>query len=656
MPRLPDVTDYGARPSLRSNRVDVVHDGSAVAESVAAAAERFATIYNDKKQKDSRLEYALAKNELTQLDIAQRQGLKERTDWEAFDEDYTSGFNTGRDEVFSKYSRLSGSDRALLAAESDLIRERGRVYAADTARGIEVDQGRTRVQEDLEAALGAIQIAPPEQQTQLMLDTLEMVTAATEGKTAYFTEQEALSLIQGFVAKTAVDSLENMDKADMIAEIELSLAHRKARGALTREDIAEGKGSNSIADFLHANTLEKMLEDAKEEHKNTNQYGAVFGIIDTVQADNPGTSAEALEAQRKQALSMLDKNAEDYGEVRNILEQELTQAQNRATAIQTRRENESALELTNWIDETVAADPESPPTIGTLKQMPIWTKLSPQGKKAAEDYVRLRAEGHEYALADDDDFILEWVQLSPDEQIAKMPEFDSFTIKSRLTRDTWEGLLTEARQRRDAKERPGPANIWRGDAQDEVLANMLVGEDGLFRRVPTPGSPDDARYKRIDAAVNRALTQESLKRYREDGNGQLYPEDVERITGEILSREIYIRDGWFSDPRRSVYADVIRFDLVPDGRGGQRAINIELEDEAQKAFIPYDEWKNELSDLPAPSGTGFLTVEQMLRNMSDTPDNVSRKDLEEAYFYLNALPEEQGLEYARRRMKGEAGL
>lgn len=656
MPRLPDVTDYGARPSLRSNRVDPVHDSSGVAESVAAAAERFATLYGQKKEKDSRLDYALAKNELTQLDIKKRQELKERTDWEKFDEDYTGGFNEGRDEILGKYTRMSAADRALLSAESDLIRERGRVYAADTARGLEITEGRTRVQEDLDFALEAIQIAPPEQQTQMMLDALETVTAATQGRTAYFSEEEALALIQGFVAKASVDSLENMDKADMIAEIELSLAHRNARGAMTREDIAKGEGSGSIADFLHANTLEKMLEDAKEEHKNKTQYGAVFGIIDKVEADNPGTSADAFEEQRKQALAMLDPKDEDYGEKRNILEQELAQRQNRKAGLQAQRESETALELTNWIDEQIASDPENPPTIGQLKQMPIWTKLSPQGKIAAEKYVNARAEGHEYALADDDDFILEWVQKSPEDQIAMMPKFDSLEIKSRLTRDTWEGLLSEARQRKDASERPGPANIWRGDAQDEVLANMLVGEDGLFRRVPTPGSPDDARYKRIDAAVNRALTQESIKRYKEDGNGQLYPEDVERITGEILSREIYIRRGFFEDPRRTVYADVIRFDLVPDGNGGQRAINIELEDEAQKAFIPYEEWKNNLSDIPAPSGQGFLTVEQMLRNYADDPAGVSRKDLEEAYFYLNALPEQDGLEYARRRIQGEAGL
>ena len=648
--------DYGARPSLRSNRVDPVHDSSGVAESVAAATEKFAAIYGQKKEKDSRLDYALAKNELTKLDIQKRQELKERTDWEKFDEDYTNGYNDGRDEIMSKYTRLSPADRALLSAESDVIRERGRVYAADTARGLEIGQGRTQVKEQLDFALEAIQIAPPEQQTQLMLDALETVTAATQGRTAYFSEEEALSLIQGFVAKASVDSLENMDKADMIAEIELSLAHRKARGAMTREDIAAGKGSGSIADFLHANVLEEMLDDAKEEHKNKTQYGAVFGIIDVVEADNPGTSADAFEAQREQALAMLDPNDEDYGEKRNILEQELAQRQNRKAGLQAQRESETALELTNWIDETIASDPENPPTIGDLKQMPIWTKLSPQGKKAAEDYVRLRAEGHEYALADDDDFLLKWVQMSPEDQIAMMPKFESFEIKSRLTRDTWEGLLSEARARKDASERPGPANIWRGDAQDEVLANMLVGEEGLFRRVPTPGSPDDKRYKRIDGAVNRALTAESMRRYRETGNGQLYPEDIERITGEILSREIFIRQGWFTDDTRTVMADVIRFDLVPDGRGGQRAINIELEDEAEKAFVPYDQWKEELSDKPSPTGTGFITVEQMLRNFSDNPDGVSKKDLEEAYFYLNALPEEQGLEYARRRMQGEAGL
>ena len=43
--------DFGARPSLRSNRVDPVHpEGVEIAESVAQAAGTFAKIYGEKQQ------------------------------------------------------------------------------------------------------------------------------------------------------------------------------------------------------------------------------------------------------------------------------------------------------------------------------------------------------------------------------------------------------------------------------------------------------------------------------------------------------------------------------------------------------------------------------------------------------------------------------
>jgi hypothetical protein len=65
MPRLPDVTDFGARPSLRTDRIDPVYpEGVEVAEAISNAALAFAEAYGQQQQKDSRIKYALAKNEI----------------------------------------------------------------------------------------------------------------------------------------------------------------------------------------------------------------------------------------------------------------------------------------------------------------------------------------------------------------------------------------------------------------------------------------------------------------------------------------------------------------------------------------------------------------------------------------------------------------
>lgn len=655
MPRLPDVMDYGARPSLRSNRVDPVHeDGVALAESVANAAQAFAQHLGEKKEKDSRLQYALAKNEIIALDIQQRDALNERDDWEAFDNDYTNGFNTGRDEILNRY-RLSPSDLALLQSESDLIREKGRVSTGAFARNLEVDQGRARISAQLDIALEQIQLEDAPRKNAMMLQALETINAAIDE--GWYTDEEGETLLQGFVSKAALSSLEAMESEDMINEIELSLAHRAARpDAITREQAANNEGSGSIADFLHTDVLKKMLRAAEEDHKNSTQYKTVYDIIDFVTGQVTGTEAADIKERERMALAMLDRSDPEYGEIRQRLLTELTQRNNRDMNNQARADAEMAQDVTDWIDNRVATDPENPPTVGDLRTMPIWSRLSPQSKTALEAYAQQVVEGDGYAIADDDELELQWRMMSPQEKIAELPNLNNATYKSRLTRATHDLWLKEAETHRDSAERPGTLKIWRGDTQDEVLQNMLVGEEGLFRRVPTPGSRDDARYRRIDAAVNRALTEESLRRVADGGTGEILPTDVQEITARVISQEVFIRRGWFDEDLRTVQADVVRFDIARDPQGDDIAINIELEDEAKSAYIPYESWAQEISDVPNPAGEGNLTIEQMLRNFSDDPDDVDIDDLEEAYFYLTALPEKTGLEYARRRIQGEAGL
>jgi hypothetical protein len=652
---------FGARPSLRSGRIDQVRpDGVEIAESVAQAAGTFAKLYGEKKQKDSRLHYALAKNEIMALDLAQREGLKDRTDFDAFDEDYSTGFNTGRDEIMGRYgAKLSGTDSALLGSESDLIREKGRVAAGNLARGMEIDQGRADIELSLDVAAEAIQLEGPENQNALMLQALETVNAATEGETAWFTKQEGETLIQAFVVKTAVNSLEKMDKADMIAEIELSLAHREARGAITRDDIANEKGSGSIADFLHASVLEDMLEKGKEEHKNATQYEAVYGIIDAVTADFPGTTSDDLNARDKAAYAMLDPKDPEYGELKKLLQTELGMRNNRDSNRAAQADAEQARDVTNWIDEQVAAG--ETPTLGDLRTMPIWTELSPDSKVRLEAYAKGRSEGHEFALSDDSDFEHEWRMYSAKQKIEQLQFMDSATYKSRITRATRDSWMAEANALKKSAEAPGTLKIWRGDSQDEVLQNMLVGENKLFPRAypPSSTSVQAKRYQRIDAAVNKAITEESVRRAAEGGTGEIFAVDIETITSEILRREVFIREGLWGEigDRRTIEAEIVRFDALRDASGKVVAArNIEFEPEALEAYIPIDQWRDDISTVPRPGSEGNKTWEEALRSYSSDPDGVSDKTLEEAYFYLNALPEETGWEYARRRIRGEDGV
>ena len=649
MPRLPDEMSFGVRQSLRSNRVDQVYeDGVAIAESVATASQKVAELYGQKKAKDDRLNYALAKNEIVGLDIAERENLKERQDWEKFDEDYTKGFNTGRDNIFGRY-RLSNSDRALLQAESDLIREKGRVHAGDLSHGVKVDWSRARISEQLDAATEAVQVETPENQNNLMLQAMETISAAEEK--GYFTEQEAVNLRQGFVSKTAVSSLNNMEPADRIAEIELSLAHRKARGPITPEDIQGNGGTGSIADFLHKDVLTKMLRESKEEDKQSTQYNEIFAIVDEVAQEYQTTDSEGIKSRREMALSMLDKNDPDYGEKRVKLIAQLKSRNAEDAMLESMTVEENTQKLTNMIDEAYSGDNPEGFDLGKLRTNAVWSKLSPQAQATLEKYVDLRASGREFALSDDTDLEYKLRSMTPEEIVAEIPKFDTAEYKTKLTRSTWESFLGYAQATRDAKKSTQAPNLYKGDPQDEILDNMLVGDQGLFKRVPLPGSKDHERYRRIDAAVDRALKAESVRRLKESGDGRIYPTEIEKITAEVISQQVFIRKGWFDDPLETVEADVIRMDVDPV-TGRKTPVFTE---DAKEAYIPYERWQHEISDVPNPTGTGYLTTEEMLKNLAPN-QSLSKKDLEEAYFYLNALPEPINMDYARRRLRGEKGL
>jgi hypothetical protein len=417
-----------------------------------------------------------------------------------------------------------------------------------------------------------------------------------------------------------------------------------------------GEGSNSVADFLHSNDLKDMLEKGKDEHKNATQYETIYDIIDEVDAEIPGLEAADIAARNKLALSKLDKSDPDYGELRKRLETELTQKTNRDLNNKARAHSEAGLEVTNWVDEQVALaagdDDVEIPTVGTLRQMEIWQELSPQGKLYLEKYIQQRADGHEFALTNDSEFEHWWRMLSPEEKIEQLPLMDSAEFKTRLTRGQRDAWMREAEAHQTTKARPGTLKLWRGDTQDEVLRNVLVGETGLFPRsyAPSDVSPKAKRYLRIDAAVNKALTEESMRRIYDGGTGELMPDDIYRITSEIASREVMVREGTWgrTSDRRTIEAELLRID--------KRTGEIIFEAAAEEAYVPIEQWRATVSDVEHPTEDRNKTVEELLRSYSGDPEGVSDSDLEEAYFYLNALPENVGKDYARRRIRGEDGL
>ena len=258
--------------------------------------------------------------------------------------------------------------------------------------------------------------------------------------------------------------------------------------------------------------------------------------------------------------------------------------------------------------------------------------------------------------------------MSPAEKVEyfESDDFNSYVTKGRVTRATWDSMQVEATAHRDQRSTPRRPDIYTGDTAQRVLDDMMIGENKLFPRTYPPSStlPAARAQRRIYAAVDRALVNESTRRYYEDGSGYLSPQDIRQITSEILGQEVMIRESalfvdWWRTDRRTIEADVIRFDVVEVG-GEPRATNIVLEPAAVEAYIPIDTWRSNPSGAPRmnvqPGQSQYLTMEEYLRNLAPAGSDPSDEDLEEAYFYLNALPELDGIDYATRRLAGEAGL
>lgn len=607
--------DYGSRPSLRSNRVDPVYkDGVEIAESVARATQQFATMYGEKKEKDSRLQYALAKNELIALDIGQREGLAGRTDWEQFDEDYTTGFNTGRDEIIARYNRLSPSDSALLQSESEVIRERGRVYTADEARRLEIDQGRANINAQLDSALELIQVAPPEQQNELMLQALETISAASDpdGKTPWYTAEEAENMLQGFVSRAAVGSLEAMDAEERIAELELSLAHREARGAIDREDIEEGRGSGSIADFLHSNVAQQMLDEATKENEVENELAAAYAIVDAAEAENPDDPAAIMRAIREASRGAepgVRARAEQIGRQRGS---DIRTARNETRT-------ELMISLGGRMQQGMRFNDIPPAQLASL---------TPQHVSTLRAYDAMIEEGRMFANStnwhrpvynEDGELVVPsysaWADMTPEQKAAVDLEHPSWYVN--FEQGIWKQMADEQQAIRDGRSSGSSAN--RVQTNDQILLDVWAGEIGL----PRTGRSDDE--EQMYQIMRSRVADEIDRVQREEYEGREAPYARRKeIVRQILAENVWQRDAGL---RGFIY-----------GRDSTDPIAIaEMDpDDFDKAYVPINQWRNLPTYIeigPNRERVDMTWEERLIRHADLHLDGTipNQKDLENAY-------------------------
>lgn len=635
MARLPTVLDYGARPSMRSTRVDLPDEsGLMIAESLASAASRFASLAGDKKAKDDRLNYSLAKNELLQADLAARESLNDREDFDNFDQGYTTTYQGRADDVLSRYS-LSASDKALLSAESDVIRERGRAYTGDIARRKRIDFQRGKIDEQLNTALEAIMVEDsPELQGELMQAQLENITSAIDA--GIYGDEEGQRKLQAFVQDAAKGSLEGMEPQDRVAALKQSLAHRTANGPITPEELEQGGGSGSIADYLHKDVATKMLDAAETEAEIDNKQELAFEALDAAWAAYPEYRSIS---EREQFITDYLKDSPDARKEAMILESQKT---GRASAADSAKRADALLDLLNDIESNDLTYSELDPAKRALLSEPERRQLERASQLHHEgdgfsDYTTWEAQERWESMTDADRAAADLNGVMP--QDPSNPG-DNVLWSNVVTRDRMNVMAAQKRAS-ESRMTSGKPSVEPGGLSDTQFLTEYLVATPYFDRKPTAGDSKELkdRWSRISLAWDAAIVAEG-----EETGGRVSESRRREILGDIMRHEVFVRQ-W--------------------GRDEKLPFPALSAEQMQEAYIPLDQpvaiggqsrtiYSTDIT-IPDRYGGGTSNAYDWLKNMGKSldPNNAdpSEKDIEEAWFYLVT----QGFDAAVSRLRGIEG-
>jgi len=614
MATLPSVLDYGARPSLRSSRVDVPGSGNMeIASALENAASNFARISVENKQKDDALSYSNAKNEYLIADIQERAKLKEDKDYSTFDARY-------REAMKGHYARIFPTvtgkrDRLVFDAEARLMNERGVVEVSELGRKKRVDYEVGKYYADTEINKQAMLVEQsPTVVNDMMMTQSDRVDAMVAA--GFFDETDGQAEKQRVVQAWAYDRLIDMDPKMRAQMLERSINGREMGGPVTPEDIRAGKGTDSVADFLHFETAVKMLRETQTENEIDDENAAARSIVDIAYEQHPDNFEAANILARQMA-----KDQKLDGSTRERLESMLTGASNEVTRNKNALQERIITENTDRIANGSRYEDISGVEL---------SKLEPHQRAALETFAISYSEGREgFARPTEVRWTLDpdggnsyaaWRNLTQEQKSRTM--LDDAAWKSVFTRREWQSLKDEQDLIKSGKQTTLPGGL----TNQQMVNALLVSKDFI----PQTGRTDAEaqRYQQalfnFDAAVQAKQTE----------LGRPLSNDERRI--ELARTMVPIafidRDFFTSD-----------YDLDE-----AKPVAIMTQDELDKAYLPLA--RAAVQEMVI-NGTE-LTVEEVLRQMAreNGVAKPSNNNLERAFFALdNGLGDDEVI----RRLKGE---
>ena len=505
---LPQAQDLGPRPSLRSNRPVVTdRSGEIAAQGIIDLGKTISAIADGMQAREDKLTYASAKSSFLTSDIEARRVIEENDDYDTWEESYREKAQAGLEKAMEKIK--SKSDRKLFEMDNKLGIERGAAAVREAVRKRKIDDQRATLDGDLDKARGNALEAEPATRSDILGNALDNIESArAEGA---ISDQEAGVKGRAFTVDIVEGSL-------MMMGPELRIKALKDPKGQARE-------------FLHPDTIKKMIVDAEKENKGTRDRGAAQAVVDGIMEKNPESESEALVAARNEtdadvrALAVAGVKAR-FAEVRRAKVDEVKRIKGAAKQI---------------IDESeyhnLASFPESE-----------LQKLTIEERTQLDRYAAYVQGGPEPAQKWDEWY--DWTKMSDEEKLAADLDLD---FRPLLDDQHYDAAIADQEALREGKALTGT------DAQDEMLVNALIGAK-IFKKIPGAKDKGDKkiRYALIDEMVNRRIVEADAST----------PAAKQAIIDEIIIKRAYI-DEWGRDPQ------LLEFEISSEQK--------------DKAYTPFDE-------------------------------------------------------------------
>jgi soluble lytic murein transglycosylase-like protein len=391
-------------------------------------------------------------------------------------------------------------------------------------------------------------------------------------------------------------------------------------GPLTAEDIRAGKGSGYVADFLHSDTLAKLLDQAAKEDKENTDTEDAFRVKDEAFNLFPDDSEKRRE--------YIKNNAD--GKVRDKAEIEEEQETNRQYLMAEREAQALYDNYSRTMQEL--ADEGDPNNFFRVSEI----SAADKDKMGAARVDQLEQRERNIALGKQHADVTQYVE--PEGGGASVDKWNN--LPDHGDGETKVSVDLNAPEWRNALDR----EMWYKMKGDQEI---LLDQENKFVEAPNVkpyvqetltvngynGVTDKDEQKAIEARLIQRVRSEALTLQNSyTPSRKLNSLEINGIIANVMQEQAFVKSMWF-DSERNV-ATMTR-------------------DELDVAYLPIEDAKTKPYIGPDPRGQDlnyYQYLRQLSKSLTKNGEAASDDDIQRAYFaHVSGL----GTDEVNRRLKGE---